>query len=241
MSQSLFLNLMTPSRGLGHAVQLVLLVLLAMSMVFAVDLIPDGRLHGLTPIYLVQVLIVAVPLLLLMRAMSRQLRRLQRKLHAVENRDPLTATYNRTAFERYTTRALPQSGALLMLDVDQLSAINQRLGYEAGDLCLMALAMKFREVTRGTDITGRIDGGTFAIYMPGAPMDIAVTIADRLRDGIQVTTVDGLLHVTASVGAVVADGLTSLDILMRDAAVALQRAKFAGRGRLVSRDLLAVA
>lgn len=241
MSQNLLFSLLAPSRKMEHAMQLALILLVSAAMVVGIDFIGDGRLHGGALIYAAQMLVVVVPFTLMLRAISDPLRRLQHRLDGVQNRDPLTATYNRHAFTRYATRALPQSGALLMLDVDQLKMINQRLGHDAGDLCLMALAMKFRESTRATDITGRLDGATFAIYMPGAPMDIAATIAERLRDGIQVTTADGLLHVTVSVGAVAADGMTPLKVLMRDASVALARAKLAGRGGLILHELPAVA
>jgi len=241
MSQSLFFSLMTPSRGSGEILQSALLMVLALLMIFGVDLVGDGRLHGVTLVYVAEVLVVAVPMVFLARVISAQLRKLQQKLDAVESRDALTGTYNRAAFEEHVTQALPQNGALLVLDVDHLKVINQRLGHDAGDLCLMGLAMKFREVTRATDIIGRLDGATFAIYMPGAPTDIAAMIADRLRDGIQVTTAQGLLHVTVSVGAVVADGLTPLDKLMREASAALARAKMAGRGRVILRNLPAAA
>lgn len=241
MSQSLLVSLLTPSRVLEHAARLTLTALVAISIIFGVDLIADGRLHGAPLVYAGQAILVAAPILLLLHAISGEFLKLHQRLDGVENRDPLTATYNRAAFTRHATRALPQSGALLMLDVDQLKMINQQLGHDAGDLCLMALAMKFRETTRGTDITGRLDGATFVIYMPGAPMDIAATIADRLRDGIQVTTAEGLLHVTVSVGAVTADGVTPLNDLMRDASFALARAKRVGRGGVILTELSAVA
>lgn len=241
MSQSLLFSLLVPSRALEHAGQLVLITMLAVLMVFGVDLIADGQMHGASMIYAAQALVVALPLLLLINLISVQISRLRQRLDGAQNRDPLTAMYNREAFTRHATRALPQSGALLMLDVDQLKMINQQLGHDAGDLCLMALAMKFREATRGSDIIGRLDGATFAIYMPGAPMDIAAIIADRLRDGIQVTTVEGLLHVTVSVGAVAADGATPLKDLMRDASMALARAKRVGRGGVILNELSAVA
>lgn len=241
MSQSLLFSLVAPSQNLERAKRVFLLLLLGFVIVVAVDLIGDGQLHGRLGIYAVQTLVVTAPLAITLRAVAGRLRRMQHRLDGVENRDPLTATYNRHAFMRHATDAAPQGGALLMLDVDQLSLINQRLGYDAGDLCLMALAMKFREVVRGTDITGRMDSTTFAIYMPAVSMEDAAMIAVRLKEGIQMTTAEGLLHVTVSVGAVAVDGVTPVKTLMRDAQIALEQAKRAGRGGLILQELRSVA
>lgn len=241
MLQNPFFALIAPSHLFAHVAQVLAVALLAVALVLGLDLMRSGHLNGDILIYATQAIVVAVPLFLLMRGISKQIRHLQYKLGAVETRDPLTATYNRTAFAKHATRALPQSGALLVLDVDKLKMINQRLGHDAGDLCLMALAMKFRETMRSTDIVGRLDGATFAVYMPGAPGDIAVTIADRLRNGVHVTTAGGLLNVTVSIGAVLADGMTPLGTLMRDAVDALDEAKLAGRGSVILTELPEVA
>lgn len=240
-SHTLFLNLLIPTRTAWHVGQRLAVGIIAFAIVLILDVVGNGQLDANLFRYAAQIVIVSVPIALLLQGTSAEILRLRLRLDGIENRDALTALYNRAAFTRKTIRALPQSGALLMLDVDQLKTINRQLGHEAGDLCLMALAMKFRDCTRDTDIVGRLDGATFAIYMSGAPIDIARSMADRLRDGIQVTTAYGLLHVTVSVGAVVADGQTPLDKLLRDAAGALQRAKLIGRGGVILNDLPAVA
>ena len=240
-SHNLFLNLLIPTRTAWRLAQGLAVGIIAFAVVMILDVVGDGQL-AVSPLgYAAQTVIVGVPITLLLRGISVEIRRMRLRLDGIENRDALTALYNRAAFLRKTTRALPQSGALLMLDVDELKAINRKLGHGAGDLCLMALSMKLRECTRETDIVGRLDGATFAIYMSGAPSDIAQCMARRLGDGIQVTTAYGLLHVAVSVGAVVADGHTPLDKLLRDAAGVLQRAKLIGRGGVILKDLLAVA
>ncbi|WP_341365667.1 GGDEF domain-containing protein [Yoonia sp. BS5-3] len=241
MAQKLLLNLMMPSHRGWQIGQGACLFLLALALVLCIDLIGNWQLSGSALSYALQMPLVVAPVVAIAHVSSVQIRQYKLRLDGVQNRDALTAVYNRAAFTRRVTRVLPQSGALLMLDVDQLKVINRQLGHDTGDLCLMALAMKFRESTRDTDIMGRLDGATFAIYMPGAPMDIAGTIAERLRDGIQVTTAWGLLHVTVSLGAVPADGVTPLDELLHDASNALEQAKLSGRGGVILTDLAAVA
>lgn len=162
---------------------------------------------------------------------------LERRLFNVQNCDPTTGLPNRGHFLGRLQRALPQSGVLLLLDVDNLKAFNTFRGHDAGDLCLMALAHRFRELTRSTDILGRLDGAVFAIYLPGAPVEMARDLGARLSEGLEVVDRGQVLRVTVSVGAVVADGCTPLDHLLRNADRALDRAKLQGRARMVVEDL----
>ncbi|WP_157033204.1 GGDEF domain-containing protein [Loktanella sp. S4079] len=164
-----------------------------------------------------------------------QLRRLQQRVNAVGRSDPLTGLLNRRAFSAAAMRVLPQKGALLVLDIDHLGSINQAHGRSAGDVCLLALAQRCRELTRVTDIIGRLDGASFAIYMPGAPADSASDIADRLADGIQVCSRGQVHEATISVGAVVVRGQPSIEVLLRFAERALNRAKAEGRARVILR------
>ena len=163
--------------------------------------------------------------------------RLEQRLFKVQNCDPTTGLSNRGHFLQRLQRALPQSGVLLLLDIDNLKAFNTFRGHRAGDLCVMALAQRVRELTCGTDIIGRLDGAVFGIYLPGAPVETARAIGDRLSAGLKVVDRGQVLRVTVSVGAVVADGCTPLDTLLRDADRALDRAKLQGRARMIVEDL----
>ncbi len=167
--------------------------------------------------------------------------RIERRLMCLLDRDALTCLPNRAMFMARTQRALPQSGALLLFDIDDFKSFNAVHGHRAGDICLMALALRVRELTSPTDIPGRLDGAVFAVYLPGAPTEIVHDIGDRLSMGLHIIRDGAILRVTVSVGAVLADGRTPLACLLRDADRALNRAKQQGRARLVLDGLTAAA
>ncbi len=183
--------------------------------------------HDVQPVAL-----VGLPLATGLLWAVRRLDALQRRIDQIGKTDPLTGLYNRRTFLDRTLRALPQSGMLLMLDIDHFKAVNLCRGHQIGDLCLMALAQRFRELTCDTDILGRLDGAVFAIYLPGAPVELGRDIGDRLSEGLSIVADCRLLQATISVGAVVADGRTPL----RDADIMLERAKLQGRARMILQD-----
>ncbi|PRY78771.1 diguanylate cyclase (GGDEF)-like protein [Yoonia maritima] len=165
----------------------------------------------------------------------RKVKSLQSKVQAVGSADPLTGVWNRKAFCEAAGRLVSQNGVLLVLDIDHLGAMNSNHGRGAGGVCLMALAQRCRELTRETDVVGRLDGASIAIYLPGVPAEIAREIADRLKDGIQVCSGGQILEATISVGAVVVRGKPSIETLLRFAERALDRAKSEGRARVIMR------
>ena len=152
----------------------------------------------------------------------------------VMDMDPVTALFNRQSFVSKAARALPQDGVLLLLDIDKFREINDQGGRKVGDLCLMALAQRFRELTRSTDIVGRLDGATFAVYLPGTSLDQAHEIADRLSRGVIVANDEITALATTSVGMVAANGRTAFEQLLRNAGGALERGKLQGRASVVS-------
>lgn len=157
----------------------------------------------------------------------------QRRLAQVHGIDPVTGLPNRDSFCRRLQPVLRQSGVLLLLDIDDFRTINDRRGRQAGDLCLMALAQQFRDLTRDTDVIGRMDGPTFAVYLPGATVEHAYRIAGRLSLGAQLMREGSVLKFTTSVGAVFADGEMPIADLLRGAEAALERAKLNGRATVV--------
>lgn len=158
----------------------------------------------------------------------------KRRLRRVTDMDPLTALFNRRSFVSEALRASSQNGVLLLLDIDRFREINDQGGPKVGDLCLMALAQRFRELTRSSDIVGRLDGATFAVYLPGATLEQAQTIADRLSRGVIVANDEMATLATTSVGMVAANGRTAFEQLLRNAGGALARAKQQGRASVVS-------
>ncbi|MHB8148306.1 MAG: GGDEF domain-containing protein [Vulcanimicrobiaceae bacterium] len=154
--------------------------------------------------------------------------------------DGLTALYNRAAtLERLESMladmAIPDRGAVLLLDIDHFKTINDQLGHAAGDDCLRRIGNIIRGTVRGGDTPGRIGGEEFLVVMPGATRDVAMTVGERLRLAV---ALGGMRYangdpVTASIGIATANvGETGESLLARSDR-ALYEAKRQGRNRIV--------
>jgi diguanylate cyclase (GGDEF)-like protein len=126
------------------------------------------------------------------------------------------------------------SVAALFLDLDNFKDINDSFGHAAGDQLLVAIANRLSGALRASDTIGRLGGDEFVILAEGSSLDGGPTlIAQRLLDVMREPfTLDGdttRQHtVTASIGMAVGDRPDTEDLL-RDADLALYKAKAAGR------------
>lgn len=162
----------------------------------------------------------------------------QRALH-----DPLTGLANRTLLGDRLAQALAQRAttvAVMMLDLDDFKAVNDRFGHATGDEVLVGTAERFTSELRAGDTLARLGGDEFAVVAPGVKdAAVACAIADRLlgslgapvwlgsaRGGVDAVTV------RASAGIALAEaGACDARELMRRADVALYRAKENGKNR----------
>ena len=168
------------------------------------------------------------------RAAEDEMRR--RALH-----DPLTLLPNRTLFGDRLAHALLQSrrrGSLtgvLFCDIDHFKLINDSLGHAAGDELLTGVAPRLKEALRPGDTVARFGGDEFAVLIEDlADEREAVEVAERI--GALFTrpfVLAGIEHfVTVSVGIALArEAGERPETLIRDADVAMYRAKERGRGR----------
>jgi len=125
-------------------------------------------------------------------------------------RDYLTQLFNRCYFfkrlgpELDRARSLQTPLAILMLDVDQLDAINDAYGRKAGDVALAKLGKLVLKCTRATDIPARLGDDEFGVIMPETDRRGAFVVATRIRRTLEVTPVyekDGhSLKLTVSLG-----------------------------------------
>lgn len=234
-------SLLGPRDRLGWAMRYIVLALGVAGTVFAHDVLQDQQFHGVMRDYIGAMIMIGLPLYAVATGIMSDMGRLRVQLILATENDPLTGLLQRQAFIKATNRKLSQTGVLLMLDIDRLGQINAEQDHHAGDLCLMALGIRLRELTRNTDVVGRIDGGTMAVYLPGATLESGRAIALRLSEGIQVTTGDKRFEVTVSVGVVAANGRLSLSKLMQAAENALLRAKARGPAQVMVAPVQLVA
>ncbi|HEX4146058.1 MAG TPA: diguanylate cyclase [Pirellulales bacterium] len=158
-------------------------------------------------------------------------------------RDPLTGLWNRAAILDILgdelARSAREGGSLgvLMADLDCFKHINDSYGHPTGDEVLQGVARALRNTVRRYDAVGRYGGEEFLIVLPGCDESNAVSHAERLRAAVNRVTVEtavAKVHPSVSLGVVVSNRHTSLDIgdLIQAADTALYRAKHAGRGRV---------
>ena len=154
--------------------------------------------------------------------------------------DPLTGLPNRLLLRERLAEALArfqrngEPYALLLIDLDRFKPVNDTLGHPIGDLLLAKVADRLRSTVRPTDTVARIGGDEFVILQTGIrEAGNTQALARRIVDLISRTyMVDGhLLTIGASVGVAIApmDGETA-DKLLKNADLALYRAKLDGRG-----------
>ncbi|MGM0563989.1 MAG: GGDEF domain-containing protein [Pseudomonadota bacterium] len=162
--------------------------------------------------------------------------------------DGLTRLTNRSSFIKRGDKELERlqrmtgspasSLACIMLDLDHFKEINDTWGHQAGDEVLVAASKIMMDNARQYDEVGRYGGEEFAILLPGVDLELAESIAQRLRQKIaeEVVEVDGQpIRFTASFGVASypSRGLKTMNDLLKAADDALYEAKNGGRNRVV--------
>lgn len=149
--------------------------------------------------------------------------------------DALTDLPNRTLFADRVRQAIAvaerqgQSFAVMLLDLDRFKQINDTLGHATGDRLLQAIGPRLARALRKSDTLARLGGDEFAVLLPPAvDFDRAMASAERLTESlVDPIMIDGMsLDLGVSVGvALYPEHGTDLDTLMRNADVAMYKAK----------------
>jgi diguanylate cyclase (GGDEF)-like protein/PAS domain S-box-containing protein len=156
--------------------------------------------------------------------------------------DPLTGLPNRALFvdrlEQARVRSARRQGnvAVLFVDLDNFKLINDSLGHQAGDVLLIEVAKRLQACVRNEDTVGRLGGDEFVIVMEFATEIEAVQAAERIEQKFirPFKISDREFVVTASIGIALGDASQGQsDVLLRNADVAMYRAKTEGRARRV--------
>jgi len=155
--------------------------------------------------------------------------------------DSLTGAWNRGAvldilmreLARAQREALPVG--VVLADLDHFKSVNDTYGHLAGDEVLRETARRMLASVREYDAVGRYGGEEFLIVLPGCDAAKTVKHAERIRAricGEPVHTTEGVIAVTASMGAASNSEAIEVESLLRVADAALYRAKNAGRNRV---------
>ena len=162
-------------------------------------------------------------------------KRFEDKLRYIAEHDSLTGLMNRRRFSEELESHLALShryggsGAVLLIDMDRLKAVNDTRGHGAGDIALRRVAEAMRGRFRSTDVLARLAGDEFAVLLPNTDASEAVALADALIARLAIDEVASW-GVSVSVGVAPFDGddtRTSEDV-MATADAAMYRAKQRG-------------
>ena len=125
--------------------------------------------------------------------------------------------------------------ALILCDIDEFKAANDRHGHAFGDLVLQQFAGVLEETLRDIDVSGRWGGEEFLVVLPGTTLEGAIEAAERIRTAfaaLEVASGDAAVRMTASFGvAAFVAGADALE-LVRTADAALYEAKRNGKNRV---------
>ncbi len=156
--------------------------------------------------------------------------------------DALTGQGNRRALDALLVHQMEiaertgQAFSVLMLDIDFFKKINDDYGHMVGDDALRAFALRVREYLRQGDVCARYGGEEFVIVLPGAPLQKALEVAERIRMGVAQAPLllTPLLHATVSIGAATLEPGQTLESLLQAADAAMYAAKRGGRNQVRS-------
>lgn len=121
-----------------------------------------------------------------------------------------------------------------MLDIDHFKQVNDKHGHVVGDQVLQRLAELMRRCCREGDLLCRTGGEEFLMLLPGASLEVAAAVAERLRVTVQETPIQPVGAVTLSLGVAHWSGEPGREpeTVLSEADLALYRAKQEGRNRV---------
>lgn len=165
-----------------------------------------------------------------------RLRRGEALYHDLAEHDSLTGLHNDRAFTDRYRRALEravdarQPLAIILIDVDQLKAINDAFGHRAGSKALVHVADALRSSKRAADIAARWGGDEFAILLEGADAAAAMRVAQEVITYLRNTPVQ-LERKTVPVSVTIGICTAGQPSANSDLFAAADRALFIGKAR----------
>lgn len=205
------------------------LAVLALSPLVAVVALADPYSWTLLPLLL-------LPLLAVQKTAEMSRQQEHQALH-----DPLTGLPNRLLLTDRIEQALARvarsgnSVLVMFLDLDLFKVVNDSLGHHAGDALLVEVATRLQSAVRSGDTLARFGGDEFVLVCEDVKADEVDALSQRVTEALHApfSSAEQMVTVTASIGAALATDSSDPQTLLRDADVAMYRAKDRGRNQVV--------
>jgi len=160
------------------------------------------------------------------------------ELRRTASHDPLTGLANRALFDHALGHALVRRrgagrcAVLVIIDVDDFKAVNDRYGHSTGDALLCEVAYRLRSLVRGADTVARLGGDEFALVLDDADPHTALALAERVTSAMREPFMVAGVEIAAGVsaGVHIPEPGDALDQVIRHADAALYAVKAAGGG-----------
>jgi diguanylate cyclase (GGDEF)-like protein len=166
-----------------------------------------------------------------------------REARQLADLDALTGLHNRRYFHETLAREVARAHryernlALIIFDLDDFKAINDRIGHLSGDGVLAEAAERIRDVVRSADIACRVGGDEFAVILPESKLGDADQLYARLRTALSSKPVGQAGPLTMSAGVAELQPDDDAIAFFQRADNALYGAKEAGKGQVVAASL----
>lgn len=168
--------------------------------------------------------------------------RTEAELRFLADHDPLTGLLNRRRFRAeldqhvsFTARYGGQ-GAVMVIDIDGLKEVNDRLGHQAGDTLIRRASEIFSERVRSTDLVARLSGDEFAILMPQTDIAGALQLGEDLRaqvaEGFPPSSEIGGASISVGITMFSSQDAAGAESVLVAADEAMYKAKAEGRNRI---------
>lgn len=160
--------------------------------------------------------------------------------------DALTGLHNRRYMAGQLQALVGRAGqggdpvAVLVMDIDHFKAVNDSFGHDAGDEVLREFAVRLATNVRAIDLPCRLGGEEFVVVMPGASLEAAARVADRIRRDIENQPFPIMgggegLTITVSVGVAASVPGDTPEGLLKRADEGVYEAKAHGRNQVIAR------
>lgn len=170
---------------------------------------------------------------------EEEVERSNRELKKISITDNLTKLYNRTKTDQVIEEEISRMDrtrskfSVILFDIDSFKSINDRYGHQAGDEVLVDMSNIAKKVVRRTDVVGRWGGEEFIVICTETDIDGAITVAEKLREGIESHSFKKVSRVTCSFGVSESVRGDTPNTIVGRADEALYSAKKHGKNRVV--------